>query len=185
VNRYFAFLRAINVGSRTVKMDYLKKQFEEAGFTNVDTFLASGNVAFETDSADTVKLEQLIERLVQKTFYFEAATFIRTGEDLVSVASYQPVLEAQFAEAVAYNVAFLKTIVDPEAELNLLKNKTEIDDFMVRGREVYWICKVRQSQSTFSNAVLEKILGGPSTLRGMSTVIKMVNKYHLADLTGP
>ena len=47
VSRLFAFLRAINVGGRTVKMERLRREFEFLGFSGVDTFIASGNVIFE------------------------------------------------------------------------------------------------------------------------------------------
>jgi uncharacterized protein (DUF1697 family) len=47
----------------------------------------------------------------------------------------------------------------------------------VHGREVYWLCRKKQSESTFSNAVLEKTLGRASTIRGVNTIQKMVAKY--------
>jgi uncharacterized protein (DUF1697 family) len=55
--------------------------------------------------------------------------------------------------------------------------ETDIDDFHVHGRELYWLCKRKQSESTFSNAVLEKTLGKPSTIRGMTTVQKIAAKH--------
>jgi uncharacterized protein (DUF1697 family) len=45
--RYIALLRAINVGGHLVKMDALRRHFEELGFDPVETFIASGNVMFE------------------------------------------------------------------------------------------------------------------------------------------
>jgi len=55
--------------------------------------------------------------------------------------------------------------------------KSDIDDFHIHGREVYWLCLKKQSESKFSNAVLEKTLGRKSTLRGLNTVKKMAEKY--------
>ena len=55
--------------------------------------------------------------------------------------------------------------------------KTRVDDFHVHGREVYWLSQVRQSASVISNAVFEKTLGQRSTVRGISTVRKMAEKY--------
>jgi uncharacterized protein (DUF1697 family) len=55
--------------------------------------------------------------------------------------------------------------------------RTDIDDFHVHGRELYWLCQKKQSDSTFSNAVLEKTLGRPSTIRGVNTIQKIVAKY--------
>jgi uncharacterized protein (DUF1697 family) len=54
---------------------------------------------------------------------------------------------------------------------------TEIDDFHVHGRGIYWLCRKKQSESTFSNAVLGGALGVKSTLRGENTVRNMAEKY--------
>jgi uncharacterized protein (DUF1697 family) len=59
--------------------------------------------------------------------------------------------------------------------------KTAIDDFATHEREIYWLCLKKQSESTFSNAVLEKTLGRQSTLRGAKTVQKMAAKYGPAE----
>jgi uncharacterized protein (DUF1697 family) len=64
--RYVAFLRAINVGGHIVKMDYLRSLFEELGFTNVETFIASGNVVFDSSYKNPASLEKKIEGHQQK-----------------------------------------------------------------------------------------------------------------------
>ena len=61
--RFIAFLRAINVGrGRTVKMRSLRQVFESLGFSEVATFIASGNVVFETRTKKSQMLERKIER---------------------------------------------------------------------------------------------------------------------------
>jgi uncharacterized protein (DUF1697 family) len=50
---------------------------------------------------------------------------------------------------------------------------TDIDDFAIHKRQVYWLCRKKQSESTISNALLEKTLGVQSTLRGINTVRKL------------
>ncbi len=55
--KYVALLRAINVGGHTVKMDHLRRLFEALGFTNVETFIASGNVIFDSTSKSTKAFE--------------------------------------------------------------------------------------------------------------------------------
>ena len=59
--------------------------------------------------------------------------------------------------------------------------KTAIDDFATHEREIYWLCHKKQSESTFSNAVLEKTLGRQATFRGANTVQKMAAKYAASD----
>ena len=176
--RYIAFLRAINVGGHnTVKMDFLRHLFESLGFSNVETFIASGNVVFETTSKDAQALVREIEDRLREALGYEVATFIRTGAELAAVASYEPFSRPDLDGAVALNIAFLADVLDHESSQKLMSLRADIDDFHVRGREVYWLCRRKQGGSKISNAVLEKALGQKSTLRGANTVKKMAAKY--------
>lgn len=176
--RFIAFLRAINVGGHTVKMDALRQHFESLGFSDVETFIASGNVIFETPSQNTGTLETTIENKLWDALGYEVATFLRTDVELAEIASYQPFRKPDLEAAAAFNLAFLKASLNDASAKKLLSLKTDIDDFRVHGREVYWLCRKKQSESTFSNAALEKTLGVKSTLRGMNTIQKITAKYY-------
>ena len=175
--RYFAFLRAINVGGRTVKMDVLRQYFAQLGFINVETFIASGNVIFETQAEKTQTLEQKIEQHLREVLSFEVGTFIRTEAELTAIVDEQPFPLDVLTVAQAYNVAFLSDALNAAAQKQVMGLRTDIDEFRVRGREVYWLCRRKQSASKFSNAVLEKNLGWPATIRGFSTLQKLAVKY--------
>jgi uncharacterized protein (DUF1697 family) len=177
MSRYFAFLRAINVGGHTVKMDALRHIFESLGFTSVETFIASGNVIFEAGQQDPAALEKAIETRLHEALGYEVATFIRTAAELAAIASYQPFPQSDLDEAPTLNIAFLADPLDPASIQKLMTWRTEIDDFHVHRREIYWLCLKKQSESTFSNAVLEKALGRKATLRGVGTVKKMAEKF--------
>ncbi len=175
--RYIAFLRAINVGGHTVKMDRLREIFESLGFDHVETFIASGNVVFETAAVDTAALETRIAAGLQATLGFEVATFIRTDAELARIAAHEAFPPSDLAAAQALNIAFLAAPLDAEAVRKLMALKTAIDDFATHEREIYWLCRKKQSESTFSNAVLEKTLRRQATFRGANTVQKMAAKY--------
>jgi uncharacterized protein (DUF1697 family) len=181
MSRYIAFLRAINVGGHTVKMDRLREIFESLGFSSVETFIASGNVVFETAAGDTATLEARIATALQTALGFEVATFLRTDAELARIAAHSPFPQSQLDAAQALNIAFLTGSLDVESVRKLMALKTEIDDFATHGREIYWLCRKKQSESTFSNAVLEKTLGRQSTLRGANTVQRMAAKYTASD----
>ena len=69
--RFIAFLRAINVGGgRTVKMQSLRQVFDSLGFSKVATFIASGNVVFETTTKETKAFERTIEKALKTGFIF-------------------------------------------------------------------------------------------------------------------
>ncbi len=99
--QYIAFLRAINIGGHTVKMDELRRQFESWGFTGVETFIASGNVIFETEPDSPQQLESLLEGRLLQALGYQAATFIRTPAELTAIAGCRPFPPAQHAGAVA------------------------------------------------------------------------------------
>ncbi len=175
MTRYIAFLRAINVGGHVVKMDVLRGLFELLGFSNVETFIASGNVLFETNLNSD--LEKKIESELRAALGYDVATFIRTDAELKAVANYKAFAQSQLDAAAAFNVAFLKESLDDKSNQKVMALRTDIDDFHVHGRELYWLCQKKQSDSTFSNAVLEKTLGRPSTIRGVNTIQKIAAKY--------
>jgi uncharacterized protein (DUF1697 family) len=174
--RYFAFLRAINVGGHTVRMGTLRQLFESFGFLDVETFIASGNVIFQTTDVDVANLEIRIATGLKTALGYDIAAFLRTGEELEEIAAYQPFAQSELDSAAAFNIAFLSQPVNDQAKQKLMRLTTDIDLFATHAREVYWLCRKKQSESTFSNAVLEKTLGVKSTLRGVNTIKKLATR---------
>jgi len=177
MSKHIAFLRAINVGGHTVKMDALRQLFESLGFSNVETFIASGNVIFETKAGNVKSLEKKIEACLREALEYEVATFIRTDAEVAEIAKYKPFPQSQLDMATALNIGFLADPLNDLAKQKLMSLQTEIDDFHIHGREIYWLCKKKQSESKISNAVIEKALGVKLTLRGVNTVKKLAEKY--------
>jgi uncharacterized protein (DUF1697 family) len=177
MSKHIAFLRAINVGGHNVKMDSLRQFFESLGFSNVETFIASGNVIFESKTANSKSLEKKIENKLHKELGYEVATFIRTNAELAGIARYKPFPQPKLDAALALNIGFLAEPLDESAVQKLMALKTNIDDFHVHEREIYWLCQKKQSDSKISNVVIEKILGLKTTLRGVNTINKMSEKY--------
>jgi len=177
MSKFFAFLRAINVGGRFVKMAELRDMFVSLGFRKVETYIASGNVIFESDNTDINSLEAQIENYLFEKLGYEVIVFIRTADEIKSITHNKPVTEKDLKSAVALNIAFLKNPLDQDAIKKLMTLKTDIDDFRIQGREVYWLCRKKQSDSTFSNTVFERTLKVRTTLRGVATISKLAEKY--------
>ncbi len=174
--KYFAFLRAINVGGHTVKMDALQRVFESLGFTQVSTFIASGNVQFDTPITEPKLLEEKVEKGLKAALGFEVATFIRTEEELRGITQLEPFTHSDLKTAVSVQVAFLKAPLQIEDQKKILSLGTSTDQFFVHSREIYWLVRTRQHESSFSNTVLEKTLKSVSTIRGIETLKKMLLK---------
>ncbi len=171
--KLIAFLRAINVGGHTVKMDELRRIFESLGFSSVETFIASGNVIFESPLTPGRALEQRIEGFLQEALGYTVATFIRTAAELDELANFRPFSQSDVDSAASFNVAFLSAALDPVSTQKLISLRTEKDELLAHGREFYWLSRARQSESTLSGAVFEKTLGRPVTIRGMNTIRKL------------
>jgi uncharacterized protein (DUF1697 family) len=171
VPRYIALLRAINVGRHIVKMDRLRALFEELGFRNVQTFIASGQVIFETRASDLAKLEAKIEKHLQAALGYEVATFIRTPADLQQVVG-----QARSGAGTLY-VFFTRRTPSKAAQQQLMSHAGGADRFEVHGREIYWYSRQGFSGSKFTGALLEKIIAMPATARNVNTVERLISKY--------
>ncbi|MCG3142688.1 MAG: hypothetical protein HDKAJFGB_04216 [Anaerolineae bacterium] len=180
MTRYVAFLRAINVGGHTVKMETLRALFQALKFQNVETFIASGNVIFETDAQRAAALERAIAQHLEQNLGYAVATFLRTDVEMRALVAYQAFPKKELDAAGAFNVAFLAQPLNAEQTQNLMALQNKQDRFHVHAREVYWLCQTKQSESKFSNAVLEKTIRAPATLRGFKTIQKLTAQ-HLAQ----
>jgi uncharacterized protein (DUF1697 family) len=176
VPRYVAFLRAINVGGRIVKMDVLKREFEALGFADVETFIASGNVLFSSRAKDVAALEKKIERRLKVALGYDVETFIRTCDEVGAVAKYSPFPPDQSQSAYGLYVGFLADRVPASATRQLKTIETPNHTFHVNGREVYWLCREKLSETKMSYAVIERALKTRSTFRGINTIVRLTSR---------
>jgi uncharacterized protein (DUF1697 family) len=181
MQRYVAFMRALNVGGHTVKMDHLRSLFEALGFGGVESFIASGNIIFDSPSADIAALEETIERQLKQSLGYEVATCVRTPAEIAAAGAYRPFAAADpLPEGHTLHVLFLKTEPGAEVREKVAALETGYDRFHVHGRELYWWCQGRSSDSLLKPGRLDKALGMPSTARSVTTVRKLAAKYPAA-----
>ena len=178
--RYIAFLRAINIGGRFVKMDKLRQPFVDLGLNNVETFITSGNIIFDAPNEDPIKLERAIETQLQTALGFWVDTFVRATAEIEAVSRYEPFPLVQENETL--NVAFLPAAPDEIAVQKALALHTTIDELHIFGREVYWLRHSIEG-SKFSGARLERALKMPATIRTQGMVKRLAAKYpHITTL---
>lgn len=181
MTRYVAFLRAINVGGRNVTMSVLAREFERIGLADVETFIASGNVIFSAQARSTEALESRIEQALQSRLGYDVATFVRTEDEVRAVSRYRPFPEPDMQRAVALNVGFVAAPLSPAARRLLQSLSTDIDAWRAHRREIYWMCLRKQSESTRSNAVLERTLKVRATFRGLNTIARLASRLDGSD----
>jgi len=168
--RYVALLRALNVGGNNiVKMDALKALFEAAGLANVKTFIASGNVLFDSPRK-AAPLEAHIEKHLRTALGYEVTTFLRSAAEIAETAGEDPFGDP--AGAKLY-VGFLKDPLSTKGRSYVMGFKGKLDDFAFAGREIHWLCRAASLESPFQSARLEKVLGIRATFRNLNTVRKL------------
>ena len=173
--RYIALLRGLNVGGHRVKMDHLRSLFQEMGYADVATFIASGNVIFSSSSNDCEAHEARIQTHLHEALGYEVASFIRTPEELQRVAAFEWV--GQGSEDSVY-IMFTKEPVGDEVRHVLAGLESETDRFEFRRREIYWLIRGKMSESPlFGGAVTKAMKGVPNTARNMTSLRKLLAKH--------
>ena len=174
MQKYVAFLRAINVGGTSIiKMDALRRHFESFRLENVQTYIQTGNVIFESNEEDASRLERKIEKQLEQILGYNVAIFLRTIDEVALIAK-SPLFEPRADETV--HVVFLHKKPGTKASRELSGRNSKADEFGVSGREVYNLRHDR-GDSVFSNQFIEKALGVPGTTRNLMTIRKIVEKY--------
>lgn len=168
--RHVAFLRAINVGGHTVKMERLRSLFETLGFGSVETFIASGNVLFDSPEPDAGGLESRIEEHLQRSLGYPVAAFVRTMEAVREIARYCPFAAHDLAGDTLQYVAFTRPEPGAEAQARLAALVNPVDVLQVHGCEVHWLRRRHLGESAITGSLLEKALRAPATVRNLNTV---------------
>jgi len=177
MTRYVAFLRAINVGGHTVRMDALRRHFETWGGRNVETFIASGNVIFHTSRRDPDAAERAIEAHIENALGYPVVTYLRSIPELAAVATHAPFPQDEYERGGRLFVGFMKSAATRSMARALAALRTDIDDLAIEGREVYWLRRTQLMASLATGPAIEKAIGSPLTMRNVNTVRRLAAKY--------
>ncbi len=176
--RYVAFLRAVNVGGpRTLKMDALRRIFEGLGFSDVATYIASGNVIFESQARNQTGLEEQIERGLIEALGYDATPFVRSGSEMKGIAAFRPFPRTHIGPTDELGVIFLSFSLDPATSQRLESLSPRTDEFKAHDREVYWLRHRGPGGEPYQTSGFDKLLDQPFTIRSVRTVQKIAEKY--------
>lgn len=172
--RYIAWLRAVNVsGSRIIKMEELRKHFAMPGFSNIVSYIQSGNVLFDAKEAVREELELKIEKKLLKALVFEVEVLVRTIDEIKDVVKHDP-FKKKRQECDKYYVVFLKTQPEKELIKQVEALSCDTDMFKIMGDELYWLCRPDAGNSIVKSAFFEKKLKVFTTNRNWNTVNKVL-----------
>lgn len=171
MNTYISLLRGINVsGQKTIRMAELKGVYESLRLRNVETYLQSGNVVFDSEELDRAALARRVEAAIERTFGYAVAVLIRGEDDFQRILSRNPFLNARQEDPAKLHVTFL-AVTPPEgtwAGLPVVRDTA--DEFSPAGSEVYVFCPDGYGRTAFSNRYFEQRLKLAATTRNWKTV---------------
>lgn len=165
MTQFVAFLRAVNVGGTgKLPMADLRQMFDELGFTDVKTYIASGNVAFTSDKPEKA-IKSAVEDKLAEYAGKPVAVFVRTAADMRRILQESPFPDK------APNFTFV-VFLERKAPKDTLTQAVRLDDEEVRigKREIYVHYPSGVSQSKLRIPAAEH-----GTARNMNTVKKMVD----------
>ena len=174
-NRFLALLRGINVGGNNIiKMADLKACFEKRSFSDVTTYIQSGNVIFSSDEIDTVKLEAQIENILSETFNYQSRVVVVSHQQLKAMIEKAPAGFGLFPETHKYDVVFLKRPLTAENALPDIVARKEVDYVYAMNGVLYFSRLI----SNLSKSYLSKIITLPiykhMTIRNWNTTSKLL-----------
>lgn len=167
---YIALLRGINVsGHNMIKMVELKRMFEELGYTNVKTYINSGNVVFESeDNVET--LQARIEQGITETFGLTISVILRTASEWERIVATCPFSMEVLTEGQSIHLTLLQTAPTQEVLEKLPEVEQQSDEYLVDGREIYFLYRQSILDSKLTKKFLKLV---PQTARNWKTVMKL------------
>lgn len=171
MNTFISLLRGINVsGQKKIKMVDLIDLYHSLKFTDVKTYVQSGNVIFRSSLSDKGKISDVIEKGIAKKFGYDVKVLVKTNKEIKDIISKNPFLKKSNPELIYLYVTFLYD--SPEKNvLDKLKGYTNpVDDFQIIGNTVYLYCPGGYGNTKLSNNFFEKTLKITATTRNWKTI---------------
>ncbi|MGB2701906.1 MAG: DUF1697 domain-containing protein [Candidatus Phosphoribacter baldrii] len=173
--RYVGFLRAVNVGRRQAPMARVRAALEAGGFSEVQTYIQTGNVLVTSAARSSQRVAHQIEQVLTAEFGFEVPTIVRMPSDLPALVAAVDALPNPFPDGRTY-AAFLAS--EPDAEGRALLDAWDAPGEWARvvGRHVVMRLGVPAHASTLTNAKIERHCGRATT-RDLTVVRALADRW--------
>jgi uncharacterized protein (DUF1697 family) len=174
MHRYVVLLRGINVGGNNIiKMSALKACLEKAGFADVVTYIASGNVLVSSKEANRAALTKKLEKVLAASFDYKASVVIRDAREMQRVVGKAPSGFGTQPAKYRYDVLFLKEPMTATEAMKSVKTKEGVDEAHAGAGVLYFSRLIAKASSSYLN----KIVGTPAyqsmTIRNWNTTTKL------------
>src|ERR1700752_2547600 len=177
VPTYVAFLRAINLGpNRKFAKADIVAAIEDCGFTDVETYINTGNVRFTAPIRSRAKVEETLEKAFRTHAGFEVPTIVFTPAELKEIAADALEVAKTHRKTGAHYVSLLKE--EPQAaDVKKLEELDHGEDLAsVHGRGAHLLVVTPSARGRLSNALVEKVLG-VATNRNLTVIRTLAEKW--------
>jgi uncharacterized protein (DUF1697 family) len=171
MNTFISMLRGINVsGQKKIYMAELRSLYESLNLVNVETYVQSGNVVFDSTEQNASRLAELIEAQIEQSFGYSVSVFIRDTEDFQRIIDNNPFSNERNEDPAKLHVTFLYSS-PAESRLSSLEIPSDgVDEFLVGDKEIFLFCPNGYGRTKLSNNFFERKLNMPATTRNWKTV---------------
>lgn len=174
MTRFAAFLRGVNVGGINLKMAEVARVLTDAGFADVQTILASGNVLLDSSSdADEVRIAA--ERALRDAFGYQAWVLVYDVGTVAAISAGYP-----FEREVDGRHSYVTFVSDPAVLDELAALPAGTDEKIQRGpRVLYWqVLRSATLDSTIGKTMGRARFKSSTTTRNLRTLDKVLTKVH-------
>jgi len=172
--KHIALLRGINLaGKNRLPMKDLTQMFEDAGCTDVRTYIQSGNVVFSASAKLAARMSEVIPSAILKKFHISVPVIVRSADEFKAVVKGNPFLKAG-EDLNSLHVAFLSSTPLPAHVAALDPNRSPGDRYVVRGADIYLCCPNGVGQTKLTNAYFDSKLKTISSGRNWRTVTTLL-----------
>lgn len=175
ITQYLALLRGINVGGNNIiKMTNLKVCFETMGFTDVATYIQSGNVLFKSDEQDKFKLINKIEKELSDSFNYKSKIVLITHKQLETVVKKAPEGFGIEPDMYRYDVLFLKEPLTSMEVIKSVKIREGVDKAYPGKGVLYFSRLISKAGQSYLNKIVILPIYQNMTIRNWNTTTKLL-----------
>ena len=153
-------------------MSKLRSLLESLGYTEVTTYIQSGNIVLNGKERTSAALVSKIEAAIADEFGLTIDVVIRSARELTTVIESNPFLR-RVPDHTKLHVVFLNQVPDRVRVDTLDPSRFVPEEFAVGAREVYLHCPDGIGRSKLAAALGTKLAPAPATVRNWNTVTKL------------
>jgi uncharacterized protein (DUF1697 family) len=171
-----SMLRGINVGGqKTIRMTELKEIYESLGYSQVTTYVQSGNIVFDCANREVSSIAGAIEKEIARYFGFSVGVIVRHSDDFRRIINNNPFIAQRNEDPERLHVTFLAASPAAAVLNNLTAPAGTTDEYFLRSSEIYLFCPNGYGRTRLSNTFFEKKLQVLATTRNWKTVNALYN----------